>query len=47
MARNKYQPAQETEQRDRKRDRNGWKAERQAQRRNKRQRRSFENGGKF
>ncbi|QJA42991.1 hypothetical protein [Phaeobacter phage MD18] len=34
-------------QRDRKRDRAGWKASRQAERRNKNRRRAFETGGKF
>ncbi|QGH74991.1 hypothetical protein MAL1_00245 [Bacteriophage DSS3_MAL1] len=34
-------------QRDRKRDRDGWKASRQAARRNKNRRRAFENGEKF
>ena len=38
--------AKET-QRDRKRDRDGWKASRQAARRNKRRRHEFELGEKF
>lgn len=47
MARNKkYDQADKPENRDRTRDRDGWKADRQAARRHKRQRRSFERGWK-